>query len=151
MGSRIWIFCSSDLLKWNIFIYYTCTPDVHVSVHGAGGSKGGAVVRALASNKFGPGSNPGVKAICGLSLLLVLSLAPRGLSPCTPVFLSPKKWTLPNSNSIWNARRRLNEFVRTPKCLWVNKFQTTIYRVCVQQICFFDWYSKQNLFGWVLN
>ena len=34
----------------------------------------------------GPGSNPGVDAICGLSLLLVLPLAPRGFSPGTPVF-----------------------------------------------------------------
>ena len=41
------------------------------------GSKGGAVVRALASLQCGPGSNPAVDAICGLSLLLVLSLAPR--------------------------------------------------------------------------
>ena len=52
-------------------------------------SKGGAVVRALASHQCGPGSNPGVDAICGLSLLLVLSLAPRGFSPGTPVFPSP--------------------------------------------------------------
>ena len=52
------------------------------------GSKGGAVVRALASHQCGPGSNPGVDAICGLSLLLVLSLAPRGFSPGTPVFPS---------------------------------------------------------------
>ena len=37
------------------------------------GSKGGTVVRALASYQCGPGSNPGVDAICGLSLLLVLS------------------------------------------------------------------------------
>ena len=37
------------------------------------GSRGGAVVRALASHQCGPGSNPGVDAICGLSLLLVLS------------------------------------------------------------------------------
>ena len=37
-------------------------------------SKGGAVVRALASHQM----NPGVDAICGLRLLLVLSLAPRG-------------------------------------------------------------------------
>ena len=29
----------------------------------------------------GTGSNPGVDTICGLSLLLVLSLAPRGFSP----------------------------------------------------------------------
>ena len=41
-------------------------------------SKGGAVVRALASHQCGPGSNPGVDAIRGLSLLLVRSLAPRG-------------------------------------------------------------------------
>jgi len=52
-------------------------------------SKGGAVVRALASHQCGPGSNPGVDAICGLSLLLVLSLAPRGFSSGTPVFPSP--------------------------------------------------------------
>ena len=41
---------------------------------------------ALASHQCGPGSNPGVGAICGLSLLLVLCLAPRGFSPGTPVF-----------------------------------------------------------------
>ena len=66
------------------------------------GSKGGAVVRALASHQCGPGSNPGVDAICGLSLLLVLSLAPRGFSPGTPVFPSPQKPTFPNSNSTRN-------------------------------------------------
>ena len=58
--------------------------------HAIKGSKGGAVVRALASHQCGPGSNPGVDAICGLSLLLVLSLAPRGFSPGTPVFPSPQ-------------------------------------------------------------
>ena len=70
-----------------------------------GGSKGGAVVRALASHQCGPGSNPGVDAICGLSLLLVLSLAPRGFSSGTPVFPSPQKPTfryIPNSNSTRN-------------------------------------------------
>ena len=54
-----------------------------------GGSKGGAVVRALVSHQCGPGSNPGVDAICGLSLLLVLFLAPRGFSLGTLVFPSP--------------------------------------------------------------
>ena len=62
------------------------------------------------------GSNPGVDAICRLSLLLVLSLSPRGFSPGTSVFLSPLKPTLSNSNSIWNARTRFNEFLRTLKC-----------------------------------
>ena len=51
--------------------------------------KGDAVVRALACQQCGPGLNPGFDAICGLSLLLVLSLAPRGFSPGTPVFPSP--------------------------------------------------------------
>ena len=74
------------------------------------------VVRALASHQCGPGSNPGVDAICGLSLLLVLSFAPRGFSSGTPVFPSLQKPTLPNSFSIWNERTRLNEFIWTPKC-----------------------------------
>ena len=56
------------------------------------------MVRAFASHQCGPGSNPGVDAICGLSLLLVLSLAPRGFSPGTPVFPSSQKPTFPNSN-----------------------------------------------------
>ena len=47
-----------------------------------------------------------------------------------------KKPTLPNSNSIWNARTRLNEFTRTPKC-FVGKqitMQLTIYRVIKSQL-----------------
>ena len=45
-------------------------------------SKGGAVVRALTSHQCGPGSNPGVSAICGLSLFVVGSL------PCSERFFS---------------------------------------------------------------
>ena len=74
------------------------------------------MVRALACYQCGPGSNPGVDAICGLSLLLVLSFSPRGFCPGTPVFSSPQKPTPPNSNSIWNARTLLNEFIRTLQC-----------------------------------
>jgi len=59
-------------------------------------------VRALASHQCGSGSNPGVGAICGLSLLLVLSFAPRGFSPGTPVFPSPRKPAFQNSNSTRN-------------------------------------------------
>ena len=43
----------------------------------ASGSREGAVVRALASHQCVPGSIPGPGVICGLSLLLVLVLAPR--------------------------------------------------------------------------
>ena len=60
------------------------------------------MVRALPSHQCGPGSVPRSDAICGLSLLLVLFLAPRGFSPGTPVFPSPKKPTFPNSNSTRN-------------------------------------------------
>ena len=59
-------------------------------------------MRALASHQCGPGSNPSVNTICGLSLLLVLSFTPRGFSPGTPVFPSPQKPTFPNSNSTRN-------------------------------------------------
>ena len=54
-------------------------------------SKSGEMVRALASHQCGLGLNRGVDDICGLSLLLVLSLAPRGFSLGTPVFPSPQR------------------------------------------------------------
>ena len=41
------------------------------------------------AHQCGPGSNPVVDAICRLSLLLVLSFAPRGFSAGTPVFPPP--------------------------------------------------------------
>ena len=40
-------------------------------------SRDGAVVRAIASHCCGPGLIPGLGITCGLSLLLVLTLAPR--------------------------------------------------------------------------
>ena len=58
-------------------------------------------------HQCGPGSNPCVETISGLSLLLVISLAPRVFSLGTPVFPSPQKPTLPNSNSTLNAQTRL--------------------------------------------
>ena len=60
------------------------------------------MVRALTFHQCGPGSNPGVDAIYGLSLLLVLSFALRGFSLGTPVFPSPQKPAFPNSNSTRN-------------------------------------------------
>ena len=70
------------------------------------GSNGVAVVRALTSYQCGPGSNPGVDAICGLSLLLVLSFAPRGFSPGTLVFPSPQKTTFPKFQFDQESGRR---------------------------------------------
>ena len=56
------------------------------------------MVRALASHQCGAGSNLSVDAICGLSLLLVLSFATRRFSPGTPVFPSPQKPTFLKKN-----------------------------------------------------
>ena len=89
------------------------------------GARDGAVVRALTSHQCGPGSNPGVDAICGLSLLLVLSFAPRGFSPGTPVFPSPQKPTFPNSNSI---RNRVEE---EPLFLWMCYLQIIIIIIII--------------------
>ena len=57
------------------------------------------MLRALASHQCGPGSNPRVDIICELSLLLVLSFAPRGFFPGTLVFPSSQKPTFSNSSS----------------------------------------------------
>ena len=87
---------------------------------------------------------PGVDAICGLSLLLVLSLAPRGFSSGTLVFPSPQKLTLPNSNSIWNARTRLNEFIWTPRYFVSKKAIEIFLRKCCRFLSFMP-LSKNHL------
>ena len=66
-------------------------------------------MRALASHQSFPGSILGPGVICGLSLLLVLFLAPRGFSAAAPVFPSPQKPTFPYSNSIWNFQALYHE------------------------------------------
>ena len=66
------------------------------------GSRGGAVVRALASHQCGPVSIPGVDAISGLRSVVGSRPCSDGLnSPDTPVFLPPQKPAFPNSNSSW--------------------------------------------------
>ena len=77
------------------------------------------MVRALPFHQCGPGSNSGIDAICGLGLLLVLSFAPRGFSPGTPVFPSPQKPTFPNSKFDQDSGKR-----RTT--LWVYYLQIII-------------------------
>ena len=87
-------------------LFFVRMPQAMIELHVTWGARDGAVVRALASHQCGPGSNLGVDAICGLCLLLVLSFAPRGFSPGTPVFPSPQKPTFPNSNT---TRNRIDE------------------------------------------
>ena len=74
-------------------------------------SKDGAIVTALASHLCDLFSSPSINFICGLSLLWFFPLLREVFVQV--LRLSPP--TVPNSNSIWNARRRLNlEFLRTP-------------------------------------
>ena len=61
------------------------------TVEGMDGSKSGVVARTIASRQSALGSNPGVDAICGLSLFLVLSLSLRGFSSGNLVFSSALK------------------------------------------------------------
>ena len=60
------------------------------------------MVRALASHQCVPGSIPGPGVISGLSLFLVLALAPRVFSGFSGFPLSQKP-TFLNSNSIGNS------------------------------------------------
>ena len=95
---------------------YHCFRSIQCSSLGA---RDGTVVRALASHQSGPGSNPGVNAICGLSLLLVLSFAPRGFSPATPVFPSSKTNISKFQFNQESGRRRTT--------LWMCYLQIIIY------------------------
>ena len=75
------------------------------------------MVRALASHQCGLGTNPGVDAICGLSLLLVLSFAPRGFFFGYSSFpLSLQKTFQIPIRSGTHGHNHFNEFLRTPKC-----------------------------------
>ena len=75
-------------------------------------------------HQCGLGSIPGPGVICGLRLLLVLSLL-REVFLRTRVFPSPQKPTFPNPNSTWNACTRINELLRALRC-YVGKY-ITIY------------------------
>ena len=86
------------------------------------------MVSALVSHQCGPGSNPGVGAICGLSLLLVLSFAPRGFCPGTPVFPSTQKPPFPNFNS---TRSQVDE---EPLCRCAtSKSSLLLFYYCILQ------------------
>ena len=74
-------------------------PPIQTLIKGLQGEQG----RRSGESTRLPPMLPGVNSrrrrhICGLSLFLVLSLAPRSFSPGTPVFPSPQKPTFPNSN-----------------------------------------------------
>ena len=66
------------------------------------------IARAFASHQCDLGSNPGVNAICGKSLLLVLSFALSGVffwySGFPPPHPPPQKPTFLNSNSSVNGQ-----------------------------------------------
>ena len=66
------------------------------------GSKGGTEVKALASHQCGPGSNPGVDTICGLSFVVGSLLCSERFFSRHSGFPLSSKPTFPNSNSTRN-------------------------------------------------
>ena len=105
------------------------------------------MVRVLTSHQCGPGSSPCVDAICGLSLLLVLSLAPRRFSAGTPVFSSPQKPTFPNSNL---TRNQVDEEplcgCATSKSLFIYYYSFIIYLLFIITLLFLPPKSEQLTF-----
>ena len=81
-------------------------------------NKGGAVVRALTSKQWGPGSNPGANALCGLSLLLVLSPA-----QFSPLLKSQHFQILIGCGMYGYISTSSHELLSGP---WVNKWQITV-------------------------
>ena len=76
------------------------------------------------------------------------SLLREVFAPGTPVFPSPQKPTLPTSNSIWNARTRFNEFLRSPKCSVVKQItKITIFSVCKPGSCYWGVPWGNKLYG----
>ena len=67
------------------------------------GSRAGAVVKALTSHRCCPGSILSTDHMWAKFVFGSFS-APRGFPPGTPVFPSPQKPALLNSNSTQNAR-----------------------------------------------
>ena len=80
-------------------------------------------MKALASHQCGPGSNPGVEAICGLSLVLVLSLAPTVFLRVLRVspLLANQHFQIPiRSGTHGHVSASSYELLSAP---WVNKLQ----------------------------
>ena len=67
------------------------------------GCRDGAVERALTSHQYGLGSNPGVDAICGLSLLLVLISTPTWL-PQVKIWSGKFQGILFGVRENWNCK-----------------------------------------------
>ena len=79
------------------------------------------MVRALASHQCGPCSIPALGVTCGLNLLLVLVLVPRGFYPGTPVFPSPKKFDLDYCQALYHEPPAREIAQSLPVLLTLNK------------------------------
>ena len=84
------------------------------------------MVRAFASRQCDPGSNPGVVAICGLSLLLVLSFAQGGFSPGTPLSPLLKNQHFQIPIRFGTQGHVSTSFYKLVSVLWVNKLRYKI-------------------------
>ena len=108
------------------------------------------MVRALGSHLCGPVQIPVLMPYVGWVCCWFSPFAPRGVSLGTPVFPSPYKPALPNSNSIWNAQFTcFNKFLRTRKSSVGKQIIFTITRLHAVLAVILR--HIQCWFGWSLN
>ena len=88
---------------------------IHLQFRGILRWRDGTLVGAFVSHQFGPESNSRGDDICEFSLLLILTLAPKGFSPDTPLFPSPQK-TLISKLLIRSGSGMVNEFEPLCEC-----------------------------------
>ena len=107
--------------------------------HFLGGSKGGAVVRALISLQCGRGWNPGINATRGLTLLLVLSLehSERFFSGYSGFPLSLKTYTFKIPIQPGTQKYISTSTHELLSALWVNELQLQFQKFLSQfNFCF---------------
>ena len=88
---------------------------IHLKFRGILRWRDGTLVGAFVSHQFGPESNSRGDDICKFSLLLILTLAPKGFSPDTPLFPSPQK-TIISKFLIRSGSGMVNEFEPLCEC-----------------------------------
>ena len=102
---------------------------IHLKFRGILRWRDGTLVGAFVSHQFGPESNSRGDDICKFSLLLILTLAPKGFSPDTPLFPSPQK-TIISKFLIRSGSGMVNEFEPLCECVTPKSLYTHQYLIC---------------------
>ena len=93
-----------------------------------GGARVGTVVKALISQHCGPAPNPGTDTIICVEFVVGSLLCSERFFSGYSGFPLSSKTNTSKFDVMWNARRRLNEFIRTSKC-FVGKQITKLQKI----------------------